>query len=224
MSENLQVIRTTWHYRLIDYVYKGQWDHKRHPTNLCPYMRKIVMAIILLPGMAVWHNLPDRLTDHPDVAKSLVILAIMVHTIMFILTVTSGGELILKDTEYIITQYPCLAQYDLQSCVDVVTTVKSEISFTADGTVLNVKTSEVERTVLTIKWWWGWAVYFGIIAAIIIIVLFSAGVVALYDKIRDRPYKPHKKSETRELVSAYFTAKHNKICPCIDFKDSEKAE
>jgi len=42
------------------------------------------------------------------------------------------------------------------------------------------------------------------------------GGVSLSDYIKARPRKEHR---TRGLVKTYFEAKHNKICPCVEFED-----
>ncbi len=43
-----------------------------------------------------------------------------------------------------------------------------------------------------------------------------AGCIMLKDYIQDRPKKEHK---TRGLLKEYMEAKHDKICPCVEFVD-----
>lgn len=65
----------------------------------------------------------------------------------------------------------------------------------------------------------GWALPIGFFGgnALGILGFFAiAGVMRIKDHIDNRPQKEHR---TRGLVKEYMEAKHNKICPCVEFVD-----
>ena len=50
----------------------------------------------------------------------------------------------------------------------------------------------------------------------LVIVGCMFGVLALKDYIQGRPKKDHR---TRGLIKTYMQAKHDKICPCVEFEE-----
>ena len=87
--------RHSWHYRLLWFIfgkyylqdvvseaaldeknkmyYKTVWKDKH--ISLCPYMRRVVYAILLLPGMAIWKKLPYSVTQFKDLIHIELIFA-----------------------------------------------------------------------------------------------------------------------------------------------------
>ena len=68
-------------------------------------------------------------------------------------------------------------------------------------------------------WWTMIAVYFIGIAVALGVVGIVAVAERLHNKYKHREKKTHR---TRSLISSYFEAKHNKICPCVEFEDEEE--
>lgn len=81
----------SWHYRLVKYAWSGGWTYWTAPRNLCPYMRSIVAAIICVPLIFMWRQLPDVIKDHQDLARGLFIWGLIVHTATLLLTIAWGG-------------------------------------------------------------------------------------------------------------------------------------
>ncbi len=87
--------RHSWHYRLLwftfgkyylqdlDHVLELDEDNKSYRKtvwvdkhiSLCPYMRRVIYAILLLPGMAIWRKLPYSITVFKDLIHVELIFA-----------------------------------------------------------------------------------------------------------------------------------------------------
>ena len=66
--------KNSWHYRMADYIF---WIGG-HRTNLCPYMRMVVVSIFLLPFVAGWRQLPDKIQNNAWLIQGELIFLFLV--------------------------------------------------------------------------------------------------------------------------------------------------
>lgn len=101
-DKELQYDVNSWHYRLGKYTWHWRPDsvYWRYtaPTNLCPYMRKILYAFICGPLFFMWRMLPSSIKDHELLAQILFTYGVLVHIAYFILGFVTGG--IITDNDY----------------------------------------------------------------------------------------------------------------------------
>ncbi len=160
-----------WHRRIIDwgmgkrYLAYRTWnkagdnlgwkDSKQ--INLCPYIRALVVVVLISPWIAFWKILPDYCTTyHEDETKTILIIGSICSIIHVVGTLEGGFE-----------------------------------------------------------WWWvplGSAIMTGIVFGVIGLIF---GCIVLKERWDDRPIKQRKPS----LVREYMRAKHDKVCPQIEFEE-----
>ena len=79
----LKFSRTSWHYRLVDYIF-GRWyflDNRQ--VSLCKYFRTVLGCLVLLPFIKLWRSLPNSVQNHEDLGKAISIWAV-INTIIHI--------------------------------------------------------------------------------------------------------------------------------------------
>lgn len=226
MARNkLDYSKGSWHYRVIFFVWMNYHWNRPVPTNLCPYLRKLCISIVALPFFAVWRKLPRSITKHELESQLLFGYGVIVHLIMFFITITSGGEFIDSTENIYIDIFTCSTPYDITTCVILEPTSNGSsmeniqsMEWGESGTMLYAtEFVDVTTTVIEIEWWWGWAFY--IISVLVLWAGFYLilGVGLLIDKIRDSD-----RGESLGILGDYMEAKHDKICPCINFKEKEE--
>lgn len=225
MAESLTYSRQSWHYKIILFVFGNQFYYPERaiPTNLCPYLRKLVFSTVFYVPVYMWRKLPNKIQNHSLLGQVLFGYAILVHLAMFIITILAGGEYVTAN-EIIIEGnvfYDCTIPYDLMSCGTVATSENTNsMSFINDGTELWVSPQyETVRETIPIEWWWGWAFYFISITVAGLGTGLLFGVSVLIDKAKDRP-----KGKSLGIIGDYMEAKHDNICPCINFTDKKEKE
>lgn len=89
-----------------------------------------------------------------------------------------------------------------------------------DGSIIN-------ETAKQLEWWWGTAFYLGSIAVVGAIIGL---VIIICDYLDERKRKQREqgvynsKNKSVSLFKSYIHSKHNKICPVMEFYDSNKDE
>jgi len=171
--------RNAWHSRLLLYVLgkgyffwfnwneekKSYEDEPKH-INLCPYVRLVFASLVLFPFLVVWRHLPEYIQDNPDIARALIIWAI-ICLVIHVAVVSYDDEL----------------------------------------------------------WYVGLVIYFGGISVVLLSVGLILGVGELIDRIKARRRKaPIKEHKTVGLLKSYAHAKHEKICPCVEFVEEGEVE
>jgi len=109
----------------------------------------------------------------------------------------------------------------------MITVVSGGVITNYEATTETIGTTTVRTAVetkITIEWWWGWAFYFISILAVSALIGFTIGVLNLLDKIKHKKQNDPNMTRTIDLFTNYVHAKHNKICPRINFIDEEKNE
>ena len=160
----------SWHYKVTKTVfpdYATDWDNKPRKTSLCPYMRHVVVAMLLVAFVVPWRKLPYRIQDYAWLVQA--------ESIFLILVVSTAYAMDFAD-EYIgndrIIPFNDLVMY----------------GFLGGNLV-------------------------GVVGGLLIF-----GAYSLSEYIKGRPKKDHK---TRGLLKTYMSAKHDKICPCVEFVDDD---
>ena len=221
-SEPLKYSKKSWHYRLIHYTW-GKYQYYPVPTNLCPYIRKLILSMICGPMFFVWRHLPNVIQRHDQLALALFVYGLAVHATMIIITVGVGGMMHVG-TEVVTMQntYQCDIPNDLTSCVPIgdhrtLETI-TEMYFSGDGTRLVVESTESIKQYIQIEWWWGWAFYILSVLAASGLFGVAVGIMAVIDAINHRK-RDYTKRRTTNIVKNYIESKHDKVCPCIVFTD-----
>lgn len=230
MKGNLDYSKGSWHYKIIFFVWMNYHHWRPVPTNLCPYLRKLCISIPALPFFVIWRKLPKKVTDHQTTAQILFGYGVLVHLGMFIITILLGGEYMDRVAELETSWYDCTIPYDITTCFDrstgeliSINANTNDIDFRDFGeTIRGVERYQISEELVKIDWWWGWAFY--VLSVIVATVGIGAlfGLFALVDKLQRRP----KGTSLSKLgiVSDYMEAKHNKICPCINFTEVKEKE
>jgi len=167
--------RNSWHYKVTDYVFPYSLSRSYKKYSLCPYMRMVLVSVILYPFMQVWNRLPYKIREFAWIFQAELIFLFLVMIASFVI---DYGD----------------STYETQSMPPFWDLVAYGF---LGGNVI------------------------GIVGGL---VLF--GAYALVDYIKGRPKKTKAKREhkTTGLFKAYVHAKHNKICPCVEFIDEVKDE
>ena len=186
MSEesSLKCDTNSWHFKTINETWKNyHWTPV--PRNFCPYMRKLVVSLIVLPFVLLWRQFPESIRNYQDIAITLFSYFIIVHTVYALLFVLSGG--VWYDREW------------------------------ENGNVIN-------ETVKQFEWWWGTAFYLGSIAVVGAVIGLVMVVCDYLDerKRKQREQGVYSKNKSVSLFKDYMHAKHNKICPFMDFYNSKE--
>lgn len=159
--------RSSWHYRVTNYVFPYVLTQKHKTFNLCPYLRMVIAATFSIPFMVIWNQFPERVRDQA------VIFQVEFGFLFLVMIFAFGLDIMdeFKETNA------------LPPWLDMIA-----IGFFGGN-------------------------FFGIVG-----VLSILGVTHLIDYIKDRDKPKHK---SVGLFKAYVNAKHDKICPCVEFEDEE---
>lgn len=174
----------TWHYKVINNTWKNyHWTPV--PRNFCPYMRKLVASLFVLPFVLLWRQFPESIRNYQDIAIVLFSYFVIVHTVYAIIFAVTGG-----------TYYERIYE---------------------DGRIVNEIAKQME-------WWWGSAFYLGSVA----VVGVGIGIIILVcdyldeRKRKQREQGTYKRNQSVNLFKSYIHSKHNKICPLMEFYDSNE--
>lgn len=83
--------KSSWHYKVVFLVFCNYHWFNPVPTNLCPYLRKLVISIPAYPFVLIWNKLPEKINEHTDIGRILFIYFIIVHTVWTLIYFLSGG-------------------------------------------------------------------------------------------------------------------------------------
>jgi len=157
--------KNSWHRRLVNCVFPyfvGYRADGEAKVNLCPYMRRVIFSIFLIPFVLPWRKLPYQIQDQAWIVHAELIFLFIIMSVAFIMDYADSVN------KNILPPYWELVGYGF---------IGGNIVGAVGGASL-------------------------------------AGGFALKDHLKKRPKKEHR---TRGLIKEYIGAKHNKICPCVEF-------
>jgi hypothetical protein len=81
----LKFNRNSWHFRIVTFIFGKYWfssfDYRTHnekgfDTSLCSYFWTVVLCTFLFPFKFVWNKIPNKITDHEDTCKAVLLWAL----------------------------------------------------------------------------------------------------------------------------------------------------
>lgn len=75
----VQFSKSSWHYKLVHFVFPAFFWSETGRVNLCPYMRRVVISVLSVIFVAGWRKLPDRIQEYSWIMQGeLIFLTIIV--------------------------------------------------------------------------------------------------------------------------------------------------
>lgn len=77
--------RSSWHYKVTNYVFPYALSHSYKKYNLCPYMRMVLVSVLAYPFMQIWNRLPYKLREFAWIFQAEFIFLFLVMVASFVI-------------------------------------------------------------------------------------------------------------------------------------------